>query len=132
MTPTQSTQLSRVAAKHGESGWTIEFTPVHEKERTWLGTINPQWNCDRHLYRAVGPRKRVQLKRGMEVMGSNICSVALVVHDHGGGDRVSVFHRGFQISAFVSELTRYRWPNGDGIWLPIEGEPEIISMEGVE
>ena len=129
MTPTQSTQLSRVAAKHGESGWTIELTQVREKERNWSQTINPQWNCSLYLYRAVGPRKRVELKRGMEVRTAegdflaiaSACPDLVILADMFGVHKKP-----------CNVATHYRCACGESPWLPIEGEPEIISMEGVE
>ena len=125
MTPTQTKRAIEIMQKHGQEGWRIEvnnfgFKPVE----------NPNWNWEETYYRAVGPRKPVELKRGMEVkhvdgkvllvvQGEDCCELIVcdLVHTWPG-----VNHR----------LTHYRWPNGDGTWLPIEGEPEIISMEGVE
>ena len=128
MTPTQTQQAIRIMQKHGQDGWIIE---MRDTAKQYWNVTCPDWAWGSVIYRAVGPRKRVELKRGMEVKSHDQC-VSLVVHDPGGGNRVSVFHNGFGGYPPVEEFTHYRWPNGNGTWLPIEGEPEIISMEGVE
>ena len=128
MTPTQSTQLSRVAAKHSELGWRIERKPI-TTQGDWKETDSPLWNCELYLYRAVGPRKRVQLKRGMEVRTAegdflaiaSACPDLVILAD------MFVVHK-----KPCNVATHYRCACGESPWLPIEGEPEIISMEGVE
>lgn len=114
--------------KHGQEGWKIEHR--HHGGVTRWDEAAPDWNWWACHYRAVGPRKRVQLKRGMDVKYMDT-SVALAVTDELHG-RIYVCSGCDCWSTDINKLTYYRWPNGDGTWLPIEGEPEIISMEGVE
>lgn len=72
----------------------------------------------------------MELKYGMEVKNASELS-QLVLADC-DSPWVVVWVDGVDTNVQTDCLTHYRWPNGDGTWLPIEGEPEIISMEGVE
>ena len=126
MTPTQTKRAIEIMQKHGQEGWRIEvdnfgFKPVE----------NPNWNWEETYYRAVGPRKRVELKRGMEVKSDG--HTGLVYRVASGEYPFIVAWSDYNMgSNDGGKLTHYRWPNLETDWLPIEGEPEIISMEGVE
>ena len=118
--------------KHGQEGWKIEWRK--DPGYTWVHTSDPCWNLAKGEYRAVGPRKRVELKRGMEIKDTRGRFYITTTSESKGVIRVANDDatRIENACNLSHDFSHYRWPNGDGIWLPIEGEPEIISMEGVE
>lgn len=130
MTSKQRKQLAAILLKEGEQGWVIER----------LGKLTKIWNivnnlhevdCSSYRYRAVGPRKRVDLKRGMEVKKASGL-VGLLLTDQQEPEYIFLWCDGGVSTRPASPFTHYRWPNLETDWLPIEGESEIISMEGVE
>ena len=124
-TPEQTKQLIQIMSKHGQTGWLIEFhDPAAE---SWKHTNKPSWNWGDVIYRAVGPRKRVELKYGMVVKNNSGGPYGLVTLEAAHGE-VAVVEDGMLHYEEVKNFTHYRWPNGDGTWLAIEGEPEIISL----
>ena len=128
-TPEQTQQMIQIMSKHGQTGWLIEFyDPVSEN---WKHTNKPSWNWGDVIYRAVGPRKRIKLKTGMEIKFCRFITTftgfALYEGLNGEWQFLLPDNKRF-VSGFESGVTHYRWPNGDGTWLAIEGEPEIISL----
>lgn len=129
MTPTQRNRAVEIMQKHGQYGWKIEYCT--SDCIPWKFTSDPAWNWDKFTYRAVGPRKRLELKRGMEVL-THVNSVGITLGDQCSDGTVLVWIGANAHTRTNASFTHYRWPNGDGTWLPIEGEPEIISMDGME
>ena len=132
MTSKQTKRAIEIMSKYGQEGWRIESShritfPIY------IEYTDPHWNWRDFLYRAVGPQKRIELKRGMEVKLT--CNeIALIIHiDKTSSYPITIYYN-YKMQAAIHEtaIAWCRWPNGDGTWLPIEGEPEIISMEGIE
>ena len=129
MTPNQTKRAIEIMQKHGQEGWKIEYKSHTDK--TW-SLATPDWIFHEYLYRAVGPRKRVELKRGMEVKNADGHTGLIIMVTSGAYPFISAWDDRIASANNGKGFTHYRWPNGDGEWLPIEGEPEIISMEDVE
>lgn len=125
MTPTEQThRKAAIMFKFGGPG-RIEFKHQGEPNE-WVESKTPAWNWRDFVYRWIGPGKRVELKRGMEVRTLNGLN-RLVTSDQAGTTVTIHGHSGAPCQP-VDIFTHYRWPNNpDQTWLPVVQE-EVLEV----
>jgi len=134
MTPYEiSHRQAAIMLKHGEPG-RIQIRPKDldwnwikstDPDWNWINSTDPDWNWVNNNYRWVGPGKRVELKRGMEVKTD--IHLYLVVNDESAG-KVTLSTSESSEKSSVEYITHYRWPNSeDQTWLPVVQE-EVLEV----
>jgi len=119
-----SHRKAAIMLKHGEPG------RIQARSRNtgcpWADDNNPDWNWEDCEYRWVGPGKRVELKRGMEVKTPS-GETYLLLSDK-IGPSYCVWMPGQCWREHVENFTHYRWPNSeDQTWLPVVQE-EVLEV----